>query len=159
MSIVSKFLLKYPCCHAYISSHNRESSRNYTMLWTKKSIGCVFSISQEKFTSSMPIFCQEHVHSLKKILICIYFVRRTSILLKTLCSNVEFSMKKLILTCPYMVKETSILSKLNYIMSHKNQQDTLFSPRFHEKISTLMPIFCQKSLFAKKHATLMPLFC
>ena len=56
----------------------------------KKSIGCpFFPIFHEKITAA--IFCQKKVHSLKNtLLLCPYFVKKTSILSKTQCSHVIF---------------------------------------------------------------------
>ena len=44
---------------------------------------------------------------------------------------------------PIFGRKTSILSKLLYIMGQKSQKDTLF-PIFHEQITALIPILCQK---------------
>ena len=44
-------------------------------------------------------------------------------------------------------------------MSQKSQYDALFFPISHGKIIALMPIFCKKRPFSKKHAALKSRFC
>ena len=95
---------------------------------------------------SCPYFIKKRPFSTNKLLLCAYFVIQTSILYKTLWSNVIFShnfREKSLLSCPYLVKKTSILPKLEYITDQIRQRDALF-PLFHEKFPVLMPLYCQK---------------
>ena len=55
------------------------------------------------------------------------------------------------------IQKTSILSKLQIIMGQKVQKNKIF-PIFHEKITPLVLIFCQKNVHSKRSA-LMPTFC
>ena len=76
----------------------------------KKSTGCPFSsIFHEKITTFMRISVKKRTFSKENTLACPYFVRKTSILSKTLCSHVKFFkifMKNPLLPCLYVVKKT-----------------------------------------------------
>ena len=95
-----------------------------------------------------------------------YFVQKTSIHKKTryfqahiLIKNFHFLKNtmlsyhlfhvKHLLSCPYLVKKTSNLSKLHYIMGQKLNKIP-FSQIFHETMTALMPIFCQKNAHSLK---------
>ena len=63
----------------------------------------------------MPIFSQKNVHPLNNTMLsCPYYIKKTSILEKTLCSHVF--LKNSLLSCQYLVTKTSILSKVHNIM-------------------------------------------
>ena len=105
----------------------------------KKSTGCPFSsIFHEKITTFMRISVKKRTFSKENTLSCPYFVRKTSILSKTLCSHVNFFkifMKNPLLPCLYLVKKkTSILSKLYYIFGQKVNRMPFFLI-FHVKIT------------------------
>ena len=54
---------------------------------------------------------------------------------------------------PIFDQQTSILSKLAYYMSQKSQWDAPFS-NYHEKMTALMSVFCQKNVNSlKKHCS------
>ena len=87
--------------------------QNYIILWIKK-------------VNRMPFFY--NFSAKKSPLSCPYFVKKTSILKKTHCSQVH------------------ILSK--YVQSLKNTALMSFFQNFHEKLSAVKPIFGQKNVNA-----------
>ena len=104
--------MKSPCYHAYIWSKNVNSVNTTLYYEPKKSVGCpFFPISHEKIIALMPYahILWKNVHSLKNTLLSsLYFVKKTSILSKTLCSYVifsKFSWKIPLLSRPYLVKK------------------------------------------------------
>ena len=92
-----------------IGQKNVNSVKTTLYYGPKKSIGCpFFPISHEKNTAFMSIFCQKRSFSKIKQLSCLYFVKKTSTLLKTKCSHVIFFIflhKNPILLCLYLVKK------------------------------------------------------
>ena len=110
----------------------------------------------------MPIYFQKkRPFSKKTLLSCPYFVEKTSILSETLCSYVNFFkifIKNPLLSCPYLIKNiNSIKTTLYY--EPKKSIGCPFFPISHGKIIALMPIFCKKRPFSKKHAALKSRFC
>ena len=117
-----------------------------------KSIGCpFFPICHEKITALMPIFGQKNVLSLEKKLCSHAHIlsAKTSILSKTLCSQAIFS--------HFFIKSSSCHAQIwskrrqfcqNHIRNYmdytpKKSIGCPFFPIFHEKITALIPIFCQ----------------
>ena len=100
---------KLPAVMHMIGQKNVNSVKTTLYYGPKKSIGCLFfPISHEKITALMSIICQKRPFSKTKYLSCLYFVKKTSTLLKTKCSHViffNFFHKNPILLCPYLVKK------------------------------------------------------
>ena len=75
------------------------------------------------------------------------FFKKTSIPSKTRGNSYSFCFsifnEKPPSVMPIFDKKKSILSKLS-------QEDALFSPIFHEKVTALLPIFCQKNVPSPK---------
>ena len=71
----------------------RKFCQNYTILWAQKVNRMPFiPIFTNKYQPSCPHFLQNNVYyQKKKLLSCPYFVKKTSILSKTVCSHVTFS--------------------------------------------------------------------
>ena len=147
--IFSNFSWKSPCCHAHIRSKKRHICQNYTILWAKKVNRVLFFFQKRPFpkkqTALMPIFCPKNVYSLKNtVLTCNFF---PNLSWKTLCCHAHIWSKNVdsVKTILYYGPNESIGSP--------------FFPIFHEKITALISIFCQKNLFSlKKHIVLMSIF-
>ena len=84
---------KTPCCHAHIWSKNVNSVKTTLYYEPKKSVWCpFFSDFSRKNHHSYAHILWKNVHSLKNTLLSsLYFVKKTSILSKTLCCYVIFS--------------------------------------------------------------------
>ena len=111
----------------------------------------VMPIYGQKSVNSANILSKTQVHSQKTH--CSYtHISSTNVCsLKNSCIFfLNLYLKNPLFSCLYLVKKTSIMSKLHYIMGQKSQQDALFFPIFHEKITTLMPTFCQKNVHSLK---------
>ena len=107
----------------------RQFCQNNTILWAKEvSMMPFFSDFSRKNHRSYAHILWKNVHSLKNTLLSsLYFVKKTSILSKTLCSHVKFFMKNSMLPCPYLVRKiiNSVKAPLHYWA--ESQQDALFS--------------------------------
>ena len=116
----------------------RPFCRNYTVLWAIK-VNKIpfFPISHEKNNALMHLFCKKREFSKNTKVSCPYFVKKTSILSKTLCSHVIYFMKTPWCHAHIWSKKTSIL-----IIGQKSQYDAFFLD-FSWKVPALMPIFCQ----------------
>ena len=147
----------------------------------KKSTGCPFSsIFHEKITTFMRISVKKRTFSKENTLSSPYFVRKTSILSKTLCSHVNFFkifMKNPLLPCLYLVKKHQFYQSSTTLMA-KNSKDALFSnfsrknncPHAHtlsKKTSILLKskrlcshshIFSKIRSFSQKHDAPMTLY-
>ena len=102
-------------------------------------------------------FCQKNVHSLKNTLFSRpYFVRKTSIFSKTLCSHVDFFknfMKNPLLPCRYLEKKhINSVKALLYFWPKVNRMP--FFLIFQVKRTAFMPIFCQKNVCSLKNTML-----
>ena len=71
------------------------------------------------------------------------------------CHFFNFFMKNHLLSCPYSVKKHQFCQ--NYIIgwAKKVNRMPIFFPISHEKITALMPIFCQKNVHSLKN-TILP---
>ena len=97
-----------------------------------------------KKTALMPIFCRKNVHSFRNnVLLCQFFQ--------------NFHQKPL-LSCPYLIKNVNSIKTTLYYEPKKSIGCPFF-PISHGKIIALMPIFCKKRPFSKKHAALKSRFC
>ena len=106
-------------------------------------LSCLYFIQNRLFSKKQtvltPIFCQKNVHSLKNTVFSPHFFSKVS--------------WKTPAVMPIFDQQTSILSKLAYYMSQKSQWDAPFA-NYHEKMSALMPVFCQKNVNSlKKHCS------
>ena len=152
MSSFSKFSWKTPCCHAYIWSKNINSVKALLHFWVNR-MPIFLLIFHVKLTALMPLFCQKNVYSLKNTMLSFpYLVEKR-----------PFSQKHRALMCFFFSKfswktsavvhmigqKTSILSKLHSILGQKSHRMPFF-PIYHEKISALMSIFCQKNVHSQK---------
>ena len=88
-----KFHMKHPILPCpYLVIKKRQFCQNYYILWAQKinRMPC-FPIFHEQISSLMPTFCpKQGLFSKNTLLSCPYFVNKTSILSKTLCSHVIF---------------------------------------------------------------------
>ena len=116
---------------------------------SKKLIGCPsFLIFHGKITaliSTAHIFSKNRPFSKNHWFLCPYYVKKTSILTKTNCSNtifINFFIKNSLSSYLDLVKKTSILSKL-HIMTKKVNRMSFFSDISRKKFA-LMPIYFQK---------------
>ena len=109
-------------------------------------LSCPYFIKKRPFSNKhtvlTPIFCQKNVHSLKNSVLASFF------------SKVSWKTPAVM---PIFDQQTSILSKLAYYMSQKSQWDAPFS-NYHEKMTALMSVFCQKNVNSLKNIALMPIF-
>ena len=124
---IKKKSWKTPCCHAYIWSKNVNSVKTILYYGPKKSIECPFLRFCTQKLLLWCAFLSKHVHSLKNTLFscisCPYFVRKTSILSKTLCSHVKLFkifMKNPLLPRPYLVKKRQFSQKYIIIWPNKS---------------------------------------
>ena len=111
----------------------------------------------------MPIYFQKKKRpfSKKTLLSCPYFVEKMSILSETLCSDVNFFKifsKNPLLSWPYLIKNVNSIKTTLYYEPKKSIWCPFF-PISHGKIIAVMPIFCKKRPFFKKHAALKSRFC
>ena len=98
----------------------------------------------------MPIFCKKVISLKITHFLCPYCVKKTSLLSKTLCSYVVF--------VKFFVKNTLLAShiwpkKVDSITSYYGPKKSIGCPFFpisHEKISAVMPIFCQQNVHSLK---------
>ena len=105
-----------------------------------------FPIFKKKSLRSCPYFIKATPILWKNPPIKPIFCQKTSILSKKLCSySIISKFFNAVNVKPIFDQKTSILSKQHYIMSQRSQYDALFFPISHEKIITLMPIFCEKT--------------
>ena len=128
--LFSSFLWKTPCCQAHIWSKKRQICQNYTIFWVQKVNRMpLFSDFHGKIICSNAHILQKHRSISKKhLLLCPYFVQKTSILTKTNCSQnifFKFFIKNPRRSCPYLVKNSPILSKF-HIMDQKVNRMSFF---------------------------------
>ena len=113
--------------------------------FTKKSIlSCPYFVKKSilsKDTALMSIICEKKVHSPKNTMFPCHF------------SSSIFKTKNHLLPCPYLIQKTSIFSK-QFILWAKKVKSMPFFPIFHEKIYSLMPIFCQQNVHSLKKTML-----
>ena len=111
-------------------------SRLHYILWAQKVNSMpVFPISRKKMLSC-PCFIEKRPFSKNKLLSCACFVMQTSILSKTLCSDVIFFHilhEKLLLSCPYLVQKNVNSAKTRLYFGPKKSKGCLFFSIFHEK--------------------------
>ena len=146
----------------------------------KKSIGCPFlPIFHGKITALMPMLFQKDVHSLKNTLLsCPYFVEKTSILSKTLCSHIIFlTFKWKILCCHahisskthrfcqnYIILWVEKVNRMLFFFRFFTEKTPLSCPYFVKKTSTLEKIHCSqvhilsKNVQSLKNTALMSFF-
>ena len=128
----------------------------------KKSKGYPFvSYFHEKISTLMPIFCQKNAHSKKITLVsCPYFVKKTSIISKTRCSHViffNFFMKNPCCHTHIWSKKHQFCQNYTILWDKKvNRIPVLLI--FHQKVTALMPDFCQKNAHSLKKKN-TPLSC
>ena len=107
-----------------------------TTLWAKKVYRIsFFRIFHEKINSLKPIFCKKCPFSKKTLLSCPYFVKKKSIISKTLCSNVIFSNFPWKIPCYYAhtwVKNVHSV-KITLYYARKRSIGCPFFPIFHKK--------------------------
>ena len=84
----------------------------------------------KKHNALIPIFYPKIVHSLKNTVLSCHFF--------------NFFMKNHLLSCPYLVKNVNSV-RTTLQDGPKKSIGCPFFPIFHEKITTLMPTFCQKT--------------
>ena len=125
------------CCHAHIIfDQKRQFCQKLIVLWIKKvNRTSFFSDFHRKITSLMPIFCKEDVNYRKKNLLSSpYFIKKTSALSKTRCSDVIFS--KILwktpscLSRPYLIKKRQLCQ--NYTLLCAKTIRCQFFPIFHK---------------------------
>ena len=112
------FLMKNSCCRAHDWSKNVNFVKTTLYFGQKKSQDApFFSISHEKITALMSIFCQKNVHSLKGNSSHLHVKKKTSTLIKTQCFHVFFLLlifhKLPILSCRYFVKKRQFCQNYN----------------------------------------------
>ena len=105
-----KKIMKNPLLSCLYLIKKRQFCQNNTILWAKEVSRMPFfsDFSRKNYRSYADILWK-NVHSLKNTLLSsLYFVKKTSILSKTLCSYVifsKFSWKIPLLSRPYLVKK------------------------------------------------------
>ena len=108
----------------------------------------------------MPIFFQQNVHSQKTLFFSYpYLVKKQQFSKKhgaLISSFFKFFMKNPLLSYPHLVKKRVKTRPYN---GPQKSIGCHFFPIFHVNTTVLMPIFCKKPTFAKKHTTLIPIFC
>ena len=129
----------------------RKFCQHYTLLWSKK-VNRIpfFPIFHEKNLCSQARTFLKNVNFLKKLCSHAHILsEKTSILSKTLCSQAIFS--------HFFIKSSSCHAQIwskrrqfcqNHIRNYmdytpKKSIGCPFFPIFHEKITALIPIFCQ----------------
>ena len=129
----------------------RQFCKNYTMLRPKKNNRIPFLLFfTKKSVLSCPYFVKKVISLKITHISCPYFVKKTSLLSKTLCSYVVF--------VKFFVKNTLLAShiwpkKVDSITSYYGPKKSIGCPFFpisHEKISAVMPIFCQQNVHSLK---------
>ena len=159
MSYFLNFSWKSPAVIPIFVPKNVNSVKTKLYFGLKKQYDALFfRIFHEKIKALMPIFCQQNVHFLKKTLLrCRYFVKMTFNLLKTRCSHVIFWN---FLEKPHPAMAICGQKNVNFVKTTlyygpKKSKGCPFFPIFHDKISTLMPIFSQKNVRSKKNTLLL----
>ena len=130
MSFVCKFFMKNPLLPSSYLVKKRQFCQNYTIFWVQKVNRMpLFSDFHGKIIcSNAHILQKRRPISKKHLLLCPYFVQKTSILTKTNCSHIiffKFFIKNPRRSCPYLVKNSSILSKF-HIMDQKVNRMSFF---------------------------------
>ena len=116
----------------------------------EKTIGCpsflIFHGKIIALISTAHIFSKNRPFSKNHWFLCPYYVKKTSILTKTNCSNtifINFFIKNSLSSYLDLVKKTSILSKL-HIMTKKVNRMSFFFRYFTTKICSNAHIFSKK---------------
>ena len=95
----------------------------------KSQLDARFSNFTKKKMLSCPCFIEKRPFSKNKLLSCACFVMQTSILSKTLCSDVNFFHilnEKLLLSCPYLVQKNVNSAKTRLYFGPKKSKGCLF---------------------------------
>ena len=156
--------MKNPSAIIHIIGQKSQFCQNYTLLWAKRFNRMpIFSIFHEKFNALVPIlrknrsFCEKHVNRMP------IFCRKNVQSLKTRSSHfIRFKF--------FMKKPLAFMHKIGTRKRQFSQNYTLlwakkvligcpYFPSFLEKISVLMPIFCQKTSVLLKQTALISIFC
>ena len=125
--------MKNSCCRAHDWSKNVNFVKTTLYFGKKSHRGCpFFSISHEKITALMSIFCPKNVHSLKGNSSHLHVTKKkTSTLLKTQFSHVFFLLfifhKLPILSCRYFVKKRQFCQNYNTWWTIKVHKMPFFS--------------------------------
>ena len=129
----------------HIFGQNNVNSVKTTLYYgPKKSIGCPFFFQFFTKKSLLPYFVKKKVHSLKNtLLLCPYFVKKLSILSKTMlpCHFFQIFHEKPPAVMPIFGQKNVNSVKITLYYGPKKSIGCPFFPIFHEKISALMPIF------------------
>ena len=161
----TSILSKTRCSHVIFFKFFMEKSLPVMPMFSQKNVNSVKTIGQK--VNRIPIFFRiftikycshghiqsKNVHSLINALSSRpYLVKKVSNRSKTQCSRVIFS--KVSLKTPAVMpifdQQTSILSKLAYYISQKVNGMPLFLSTYHEKITSLISLFCQKNVNSLK---------
>ena len=91
-----------------------------------------------------------------------YLIKKSSILWKTQCSHVIFSIffsKNQQLLCPYLVKKRQFCQNYTILWAKKVNRMPFFSDFPRKNNNSHAHILSTKRPFYKKHTFLMPIFC
>ena len=131
------------------------STLNY--ISSKKLIRCsFFAIFHEKLLLPC-LFCQKNLQSPKNTMFSyLYLIKKSSILWKTQCSHVIFSIfffKNQMLLCPNLVKKRQFCQNYKILWAKKVYRMPFLSD-FHERWNALMPILCPKDVHCLRNTLL-----
>ena len=161
----TSILSKTRCSHVIFFKFFMEKSLPVMPIFSQKNVNFVKTIGQkvnriplffpnfhDKILLSWPYSIKKHPFSNKRTVLTPIFCQKSVHRSKTQCSRVIFS--KVSLKTPAVMpifdQQTSILSKLAYYISQKVNGMPLFLSTYHEKMTSLMPLFCQKNVNSLK---------
>ena len=115
-----------------------------------------FSDFWRKNNCSHANILSEDVHFLKQLPLYPYFVWKSSILSKALCSRVIFSNFSSKTSCCHAQIWSKNINSVKTTIKKLNGMP--FFPILYKKITTPMPIFCHKKLLSSKNTLLFCLY-
>ena len=147
MSFFVQVFYEKPSAVKPIYGPKNVKSVKITLFWAQKDNRMPFfsDFSRNTLISTAHIFSKNRPFSKNHLLLCPYYVKKTSILTKTNCSHIIFIkifIKNSRRSYQYLVKKTSILSNL-HIMTKNGNRMSFFSDISRKKFA-LMPICFQK---------------